>query len=51
VTDDWLRQLDPGSIPAKGNRIGAGGQLSPELLEKLSPEMRQRLNMAGGGRE
>lgn len=51
VTDDWLRQLDPGSIPAKGNRIGAGGQLSPELLEKLSPEMRQRLNMGGGGRE
>ncbi len=45
VTDDWLRQLNPGSIPAKGSRIGAGGQLSPELLEKLSPEVRQRLNL------
>jgi len=53
LTEDRLRQMDPGSIPPKPtNRMPAGGgQLSPEILQKLSPEMRQRLLNMGGGQE
>ncbi len=50
LTDDRLRQLDPGLLPPKRNQLSAsGGQLSPELLQKLSPEMRERLLHMGGG--
>ena len=49
LVDDRLRELDPASVPPKRAQIGAGGGLSPEVLEKLPPELRAQLLHGGGG--
>ncbi len=43
LTDDRLRALDPTAVPPKRAGIGAGGEISPEMLEKLPPELRDRI--------
>jgi len=52
LAEDRLRQLDPTSVPPKRAQLSAGGgQISPETLDKLPPELRERVlkNLAGGG--
>ncbi len=52
LDEDRLRRLDPASVPPKRAQLGAGGgQISPEVLEKLPPELRERVlkNLGGGG--
>lgn len=51
LAEDRLRRLDPTALPPKRAQIGAGGQITPEMLEKLPPELRERVlkNLAGGG--
>jgi hypothetical protein len=52
LAEDRLRQLDPTSVPPKRAQLNAGGgQLSPEMLDKLPPELRERVlkNIGGGG--
>jgi hypothetical protein len=50
LTDDRLRRLDPTAVPARRpGGVGAGGELSPELLEKLPPELREKLMHQGAG--
>jgi hypothetical protein len=52
LDEDRLRRLDPGALPAKRAQLGAGGgQISPEVLEKLPPELRERVmhNLGAGG--
>ena len=50
LTDDRLRRLDPTIVPAKRpGGLGTGGELSPELLEKLPPELREKLLHQGAG--
>jgi hypothetical protein len=48
LTDDKLRQLEPGIIPPKKKGLGQNGQLSPEVLEKLPPELRERFKNGVG---
>ena len=43
LTDDRMREIDPSSVPPKRAGIGAGGDIDPEMLEKLPPELRQRV--------
>jgi hypothetical protein len=43
LTDDRLRALDPTAVPPKRNTIGAGGEIDPSMLEKLPPELRERV--------
>ena len=43
LTDDRLRALDPTAVPPKRNTIGAGGEIDPEMLKKLPPELRERI--------
>jgi hypothetical protein len=47
LVDDKLRSLDPASVPPKRKGFGPNGQISPELLEKLPPELREQF-MHGG---
>ena len=47
ISDDRLRRLDPAAVPPKKKGIGAGGKISPEVLEQLPPDVRARL-MGGG---
>lgn len=52
LAEDRLRQLDPTSVPPKRAQLSAGGgQISPEMLDKLPPELRERVlkNLGGGG--
>jgi hypothetical protein len=52
LAEDRLRQLDPTSVPPKRAQLSAGGgQISPEMLDKLPPELRERVlhNLSGGG--
>lgn len=42
-TEDRLRRLDPTALPAKRPHIGAGGDLPPELINQLPPELREKL--------
>ena len=43
LIDDRLRVLDPSAVPPKRSNIGEGGGLTPEMLEKLPPDVRQKL--------
>ncbi len=52
LAEDRLRRLDPAALPPKRAQLNAGGgPISPEMLEKLPPELRERIlkNLAGGG--
>jgi hypothetical protein len=54
LAEDRLRQLDPTSVPPKRAQLNAGGgQISPDMLDKLPPELRERVlkNIGGGGQE
>jgi len=53
LAEDRLRQLDPTSVPPKRAQLSAGGgQISPEMLDKLPPELREKvLKNIGGGQE
>jgi len=51
LDEDRLRRLDPAALPPKRAQLNAGGgDISPEVLEKLPPELRQRVmrNLGGG---
>jgi hypothetical protein len=43
ITDDRIRALDPTALPPKRAEIGPGGEITPEMLEKLPPELRNRI--------
>ncbi len=52
LAEDRLRRLDPTALPPKRAQLSAGGgPISPEVLEKLPPELRERVlkNLAAGG--
>ncbi len=42
-TEGRLRRLDPTALPARKPHIGANGELPPELINQLPPELRAKL--------